>query len=145
LISSVSSVKYALFLSYFNETNSLGGFSKKNPQIRSQKHLSSGSRVVPCGQTDRYEASSRFSELCEVAKQESRGHLTLTPLFLACNGAVATDTSVRVAAANLVYGIPVVVCAWADTVYKLTRYVLQRPDAETLDNKEWVCMIQTRV
>jgi hypothetical protein len=41
---------YPLFLSNFNETNSLDRFSIKN--IKFYQNPSSGSRVVPCGQTD---------------------------------------------------------------------------------------------
>jgi len=29
------------------------------------ENLFSGSRVLPCGQTDRHEANSRFPQLCE--------------------------------------------------------------------------------
>jgi len=38
------------------------------PQILNDDFPSSGSRVVPCGRTDRHdEANSRFSQFCERA------------------------------------------------------------------------------
>jgi len=40
---------------------------EKSPDIKLHENPSSGSRVVPCGQTDRHtEANSRFPEFCEV-------------------------------------------------------------------------------
>ena len=56
-------VKYMLFLSDFNETsNFVDGFSKKFSNIKFHENQASGSRVVPCGQTDRHdEANSSFS------------------------------------------------------------------------------------
>ena len=66
-IFSVSSVKYTLFLPYFNETNPLDGFSKKKTS-NLQENPSSVSRVVSRGQADRHdEANSCFSEFCEGA------------------------------------------------------------------------------
>jgi len=43
-------------------------FFEKYSNIRFHKNSSSGSRVVPCIQTDRHdEANSHFSQLCECA------------------------------------------------------------------------------
>jgi len=39
---------------------------EKYPNIKFHKNMSSGSRVLPCGQTDRHGAAeSRFSQFCE--------------------------------------------------------------------------------
>jgi len=43
-------------------------FFEKYWNFKFHKNLSSGSRVVPCGRTDRHdEANSRFSQFCERA------------------------------------------------------------------------------
>ena len=66
-------VKYPLFLWDFNETWIFSTpFRKKSSKIRFYQNPSSGSRVVPCGQTDRCtdrhdEVNSRFSLFCECA------------------------------------------------------------------------------
>jgi len=58
-------VKYPLFLSDFNETRQC---IEKHSNIKFHENTSSGSRVVPCGQTDGHdEANSRFSQFCERA------------------------------------------------------------------------------
>jgi len=39
---------------------------EKHSNVKFRKNPSSGSRVVPCGQTERHdEANSRFSQFCE--------------------------------------------------------------------------------
>jgi len=40
---------------------------EKYSDISLQENPSSGSRVVPCGQTDRYETNSRFAQFGERA------------------------------------------------------------------------------
>jgi hypothetical protein len=45
-------VKYPLVLSDFNETEFSRQIFEKYPNIELNGNLSSGSRVVPCGQTD---------------------------------------------------------------------------------------------
>jgi hypothetical protein len=45
--------KCPLFLSDFNEIWIFSTYFRKVPNIKSRQNLSSGSRVVPCGQTDR--------------------------------------------------------------------------------------------
>jgi len=58
-------VKYHLFLSYFNEKFS-GQIFEKYLNIKFHENPSRGSRVVPCGQTDRHDdANSRFSQICK--------------------------------------------------------------------------------
>jgi len=59
-------VKYALFLSDFNENlNFLDGFFEKSWNILFHENPSGGRRVVPCGRTDgHHEANSRFSQFC---------------------------------------------------------------------------------
>ena len=57
-------VKYLFFLSDFNEI----WIFEKYSNIRLHENLSSGSRTVPCGRTDRHdEASNRFSQFWERA------------------------------------------------------------------------------
>jgi len=44
---------------------------EKYSNIRFHENPSSGSRVVPCGQTERHdEANGRFSQFCEAPKKE---------------------------------------------------------------------------
>ena len=59
------SVKYQLFLSCFNKI--LIFFRQVLEKILKTKfheNPSCGSRVVPCGQTDRHEANGRFPQFC---------------------------------------------------------------------------------
>ena len=59
-------VIFAVFLSDFNETS--GKFYEKYSDIELDENPSSGSRVVPCGETDRHDkANSHFSKFCERA------------------------------------------------------------------------------
>jgi hypothetical protein len=54
-----------LFLSHFNETWIFSTAFRKILSYKIALNTSSGSRVVPCGWTDRYaEANSRFSQFC---------------------------------------------------------------------------------
>jgi len=47
-------------------------FKKNIQNIKFHYNLSSGSRVVPCGRTDRHdEVNSRFSQFCECALKKS--------------------------------------------------------------------------
>jgi hypothetical protein len=64
-----SSCKVPLLLSDFNETwNVSRQILEEYSDIKFYKNSSSGSRVVPCGRTDRHdEANSRFSRFCERA------------------------------------------------------------------------------
>ena len=57
---------YPLFLSDFNETwIFLIDFLKKNSSnIKSYENLPSGSRTVPCGQTDRHDKTHSFLSQC---------------------------------------------------------------------------------
>jgi len=48
-------VKYPLFLSDFNEIRVFSNGVEKSPDIKFHKNPSSGSRVVPCGRTDRHD------------------------------------------------------------------------------------------
>jgi len=57
---------YPLFLSDFNATWISSRDFPKNTHTEFHENTSNGSRVVPCGQTDRYnDAYSRFSQFCE--------------------------------------------------------------------------------
>ena len=59
-------VKYPLFLSDFDVTGICWTDFRKFLDTSSLENPFSGSRVVPCGQTDRYdEANCRFSQFCE--------------------------------------------------------------------------------
>ena len=65
-------VKYALFLSNFNETWIFSTYFRKNSSITFHQNPSTGSRIVPCARTDwrknrHDEANSRFSQFCERA------------------------------------------------------------------------------
>ena len=61
-------VKYPLFLSDFNKTWIFSTYFRKSRNIKFHQNPSSGSWVVPCGQTDKYdEANSRFSQFYERA------------------------------------------------------------------------------
>jgi hypothetical protein len=60
-----------------------GQIFEKSSNIKFHENPSSGSRVVPCGQTDgrtdrRDEGNSRFSQLCERPKK------SLFPYFFMC-------------------------------------------------------------
>ena len=58
-------VKYHLFLSDFNA----GQIFEKYSNVRFHENPSNGSRVVPCGRTDRHdEPICHFSKFCECAK-----------------------------------------------------------------------------
>jgi hypothetical protein len=51
---------------------SFGQFFEKYSNIKFHRNPCNGSRVVPCGRTDRYgEANSRFSQFCERAKKNA--------------------------------------------------------------------------
>ena len=59
-------VKYPLFLSDFNETRQC---IEKHSNIKFHENTSSGSRVVPCGQTDGHdEANSGFNNFAIAPK-----------------------------------------------------------------------------
>jgi hypothetical protein len=62
-------VKYPLFLSDFNKTSAFfRQIFKESRNTKFNQNPSSGSRVVPCGRTDRDdEANSRFSKFSENA------------------------------------------------------------------------------
>ena len=62
-------VKCRLFLAGFNETWIFStDIRKKSSNIKFRENPSCGSRVVPCGRTDRQdEANRRFSQFCERA------------------------------------------------------------------------------
>ena len=67
-------VKYPLFLSDFNETRQC---IEKHSNIKFHENTSSGSRVIPCGQTDRRTdgrdaADGRLSQFCETPLKRSR-------------------------------------------------------------------------
>jgi hypothetical protein len=51
-------VKCPLFLSDFNETWIFSAQFRKILHIKLHENLSSGSRVVPCGQTDRHDEAN---------------------------------------------------------------------------------------
>ena len=59
--------KYLLFLSDFIKTSIFSRDFRKNTRwIKFHENPSSGSRVVPCGWTDRhYEANIRYSQFCD--------------------------------------------------------------------------------
>jgi hypothetical protein len=60
--------KYLVFLSDFNETWISSTDFREHSNIKFHENPSSGSRVVPCGWTDRCEeANSRFSKFCDRA------------------------------------------------------------------------------
>ena len=73
-------VKYPLFWLDFNEHLIFSDIFKKTlKHIKSHENPSSGSRVIPCGQTDgrtdgrtdgHDEANSLFSRFCEIAKSD---------------------------------------------------------------------------
>jgi hypothetical protein len=57
-------VNYPSFLSHFKETRIFSKYSK-NTKMKYHENPSSGSRVVPWGQTDKHgKANSRFSQYC---------------------------------------------------------------------------------
>jgi hypothetical protein len=59
-------VKWPLFFLHFNQTWTSRRIFEKHSNIKFQENPSSGSRVLPCGRTDRRdEANSRFSQFCE--------------------------------------------------------------------------------
>ena len=61
-------VKYPLFLLDFNNTLIFLTDFEKYSNTKFQENPSSGSRDVPCGQTDRHdEAKSRYPQFCERA------------------------------------------------------------------------------
>jgi hypothetical protein len=67
-------VKHRLYLSDFNETWIFSTYFEKYSNIKFHENPSSGSRVVPCGQTDvgtdgHDEASSRFPQFCELTQK----------------------------------------------------------------------------
>ena len=63
-----SSCEVPVILSDFNETWIFRLIFEKSSNIKFNGNPSSGSRVVPCGQTDRPdETNSRFSQFCERA------------------------------------------------------------------------------
>jgi hypothetical protein len=47
----------------------LDRFSKKYWTVKFHENLSSGSRVISCGRTERHAANSRFSQFCERAQK----------------------------------------------------------------------------
>ena len=71
-------VKYPLFLSDFKETYMFSEDARKILNYQISRNSSNGSRVVPCGRTDRHdEANSRSSEFynapknpCSVPKED---------------------------------------------------------------------------
>ena len=68
----IKNVKRLLFLSDFNETWDLSPIFEKYSNFEVQENPSSGSRTVPCWQTDGLthkhdEANSRFSQFCKRA------------------------------------------------------------------------------
>jgi hypothetical protein len=61
-------VKCPLFLSDFNATCIFTKIFEEYSNIKLHKNLSSGSRGVPCGRTDRHdEGNCRSSQFCERA------------------------------------------------------------------------------
>jgi hypothetical protein len=67
-------VKHPLFFSDFNETLTFStDFRKKILNIKFYQNPSNGSRVVPCGRTDRHDEADRcFSQLCNGAEKAAR-------------------------------------------------------------------------
>jgi len=55
-------VKYALFLSDFNETRIISKDCRKIITYKISRNASSGSRVVPCGRTDRHDETQNTAE-----------------------------------------------------------------------------------
>ena len=59
-------VIFAVFLSEFNENSRQ--FFEEYSDVKFDENPSGGSRVVPCGETDKHdEANSHFSKFCERA------------------------------------------------------------------------------
>jgi hypothetical protein len=68
---------------------------QKDSDIKFYENRSSGSRVFPCGQTDRHEANSRFYQFCERAsKLFFRQHRAVQKQYIWV-ALVATVSSVR--------------------------------------------------
>ena len=57
-------VKYPLFLSDFNDTELSRQIFEKFPSIKFNENPSSGSRVVPCGRTDRRTGMTKLIVAC---------------------------------------------------------------------------------
>jgi hypothetical protein len=65
---SASCAVIIFFVGFQYSLNFLHTFSKNNSHIKFHENPSSGSRVVPCGRTDRHgEANFRSSQFCERA------------------------------------------------------------------------------
>ena len=65
-------VKYPLFLSDFNETliSSTDIRKKKSSDVNFHQNPSSGSRVVPCGQTDMTKLTVAFRSFANAPKNQ---------------------------------------------------------------------------
>jgi len=61
-------VKYWLFLPIVRKLGISGQTSEKYSNVKFHKNSFNGNQFVPCGQTEgHYEATSRFSQFCEIA------------------------------------------------------------------------------
>jgi hypothetical protein len=84
-------VKYPLFSLDFNETLIFRQILEKYSVVKFHENPSNGSRVVPCGVTDRHdEATSRSPQFCKLAEKL---HLVpKRPVALPHNILQATET-----------------------------------------------------
>jgi hypothetical protein len=75
-------VKYHLFLSDLNETSNFSAEFGKYSNIKFHENPSSGSRVVPCGRTDRERQKDKQNHRRTEKRDEVNSSFAVLPTFL---------------------------------------------------------------